>query len=85
MLTVCLFNLIGEMSVISESSEYSKSEIKEIVIITRLSLYNRNMACGAYAIRKVLKGLNTRPLPSVSAIGRILYRYGLTYQRTGLY
>ncbi len=85
MLTVCLFNHIGEMSVISESSEYSKSDIKEIIIITRLSLYNRNMACGAYAIRKELKELNTRPLPSVSAISRILSRNGLTFKRTGIY
>ncbi|MCP4271548.1 MAG: hypothetical protein GY781_06200 [Gammaproteobacteria bacterium] len=70
---------------ISEISEYSKPEISEIIILTRLSLYNQNMFCGAHAIRKVLKGLNIRPLPSVSTIGRILSRNGLTYKKTGFY
>ncbi|MCP4272172.1 MAG: hypothetical protein GY781_09415 [Gammaproteobacteria bacterium] len=70
---------------ISGSSEYTKSEIREIIISTRLSLYNQNMACGAHAIRKALENSNVRPLPSISSIGRILSRYGLTYQKTGLY
>lgn len=69
----------------SGSSEYSKSEIRDTVISIRLSLYNQNMACGAHAIRKELENSDVRPLPSVSAIGRILSRYGLTYKRTGLY
>ncbi|MCP5004380.1 MAG: hypothetical protein GY941_10670 [Planctomycetes bacterium] len=69
----------------SESYEYSKSEIIEIIILTRHSLYNKNVACGAHAVRKVLENLNVSPLPSVSTIGRILSRYHLTYKRTGLY
>ena len=80
-----LFNHIGEMSVTSGSSEYSKSEIREIIIFIRLSLYNQNMACGAHAIRKELENSNAKPLPSVSTIGRILSHHGLTFKRTGLY
>lgn len=64
---------------------YSTVEIKELIILTRLSRYNRNIACGAKHIRQELKSLNIRPLPSLSFIGKVLREEGLTYRRTGIY
>ena len=61
------------------------SEIEEIVIMVRLSLYNRDLFCGAQAIRWELDELMVRPLPSVRTINRILVRNELTHRRTGSY
>jgi hypothetical protein len=64
---------------------YSPDELKEIIILTRYSLYNRNALCSAKAIRSELLSLDIRPLPSLSFIGKILRFNGLTYRRTGFY
>lgn len=64
---------------------YSPEEIRELIILTRYSLYNRSAHCGAQAIARELQRLNIQPLPSLSLIGRILREYGLTYRRTGFY
>ena len=64
---------------------YSPDELKELVILSRYSRYNRNAPCGAKAIRKELEYLDIRPLPSLSFISRVLRENGLTYRRTGIY
>lgn len=63
----------------------SAEEIEQIVIMVRLDLYNRGVAHGAHAIRRYLDEMDgvIYPMPSVSTIGRILCRNGLTYRRTG--
>jgi hypothetical protein len=66
----------------------SPAEIEQIVILVRLDLYNRNLLCGAQAIRRHLEQLHdgiVTPLPSLSTINRILHRNGLTHRRTGHY
>ena len=63
----------------------SGEEVEEIVVITRLDLYNRGVTCGPTAIRTQMNNESVRPLPSVSTIARILTRRGLTHARTGLY
>lgn len=60
-------------------------EVEEIIIIVRLNLYNRGLPCGDRAIHRELESLLIKPLPSLSAINRILSRYGLTHRRTGHY
>src|SRR3990172_748458 len=60
-------------------------EVEAIVIMTRLSLYNRGLFCGAQAIRWELDELVVRPLPSLRSINRILARHELTHRRTGRY
>lgn len=60
-------------------------EIEEIVILTRQSLYNSSLFCGAQAIQWELENLAVRPLPSLSTINRILSRNELTHRRTGRY
>jgi hypothetical protein len=74
----------------AEENAYSPprtpSEIEQIVIMERLSLYNRGLPCGAIAVRTRLQNdCHLTPLPSVRTIGRILARNGLTYGRTGWY
>jgi hypothetical protein len=64
---------------------YTPDEIKQIVILNRLSLYNHNKPCGARAIVRQLESSNIHPLPSLSLIGKILREEGLTYRRTGNY
>lgn len=59
-------------------------EVEEIVVMVRLELYNRNLPCGAAALRRRLQvHYCLRPLPSRRRIGQILVRHGLTHQRTG--
>ncbi len=61
-------------------------EVEQIVVMTRLELYNRGLPCGPRALRQHLDlydGL--RPLPSERTIARMLSRNGLTWGRTGLY
>jgi len=60
-------------------------EMEEIVIMIRLHLYNRDLPCGAKAIRQQLEDARETPLPSLSTINRILRRNALTHGRTGHY
>ncbi len=60
-------------------------EIEEIVTVVRLSLYNRDLFCGAQAIRWELEELGVQPRPSLRTIARILARRELTHRRTGRY
>ena len=60
-------------------------EIEEIVKLVRLNLYNRDLFCGAQAIRWEMEELNVRPLPSIRTIDRILSHQGLTHRRIGRY
>ena len=53
----------------------SKQEIKECVTFVRLELYNRDMPCGAKAVRECLeKFYHVKSLPSERTIARILAR-----------
>ena len=61
------------------------SEIEEAVKIIRLSLYNKNVFCGAQAIQWELDEMGIRPIPSLRTINRILSRNDLTHRRTGKY
>lgn len=53
--------------------------------MTRLSLYNKGLFCGAQAIHWDLDQQEVRPLPSLRTINRILSRNDLTHRRTGRY
>jgi len=64
---------------------YTPQELRELVILSRYSRYNRSVPCGAKAIRQELESLDIRPLPSLSFISRVLRKNGLTYRRTGNY
>ncbi len=64
---------------------YTREKIVKLVKMIRLHLYNRRLHCGARVIRKEMEDENIQPLPSVSTIGRISSRYGLTHGRTGCY
>ena len=70
--------LVHEMN-----TPYTREEIVEIVKMIRLHLYNNGLHCGARVIREEMEDENVQPLPSVSTIGRILSRHGLTHGRTG--
>jgi hypothetical protein len=75
-----------EQNLIIENPEYTKPEIEEIIIMTRLDLYNRGLSCGAKAIKKKLdEHYHIDPLPSERTIGRVLSRHCLTHRRTGFY
>lgn len=65
--------------------EHSNQEIEELVESIRLERHNRELPCGAQVIRDKLEKLCVQPLPSVSAINRILARLCLTHKRTGYY
>ena len=60
-------------------------EVVEAVKLTRLSLYNQGVFCGAQAIRWELADLLFSPLPSLRTINRILAREDLTHRRAGRY
>ena len=66
-------------------TEYTREEIKEIVKMIRLELYNNGLFCGAKAIKNKMEDDDIEPVPSESTIGRILSRHGLTHGRTGFY
>lgn len=61
------------------------SKIEEMIKLIRLNLYNRDLFCGAQAIRWEMEDLNVQPLPSIRTIERVLSRQGLTHRRTGRY
>lgn len=60
-------------------------EIEEIVKLIHLHLYNRGVCCGAKVIQRHMKELYIKPIPSVTTVGKILARHGLTHGRTGIY
>jgi len=62
---------------------YTRADLEEIVKILRLSLYNQGFFCGAKAIRRQMHEGRVLPLPSLSAINRILSRHDLTHGRIG--
>ncbi len=64
---------------------HTPSEIEELVKLTRLSLYNKNLFCGAQAIQWELQDLSVSQTPSLRTINRILARNNLTNRRTGRY
>jgi putative transposase len=66
-------------------ARFLSAEIEQVIVWERLFLYNRGLPCGPQAIRQTLEQLELQPLPSVSAIHRILSRHGLTHRRTGFY
>lgn len=72
--------LVHEMN-----TPYTREEIVEIVKMIRLHLYNNGLHCGVRVIREEMEDENVQPLPSLSTIGRILSRHGLTHGRTGVY
>jgi hypothetical protein len=63
----------------------SKQEIKDIVVSFRLDLYNHMVPCGGKAIRNKMRRWGVKPLPSISAIEKILQNECLTNGRTGFY
>jgi len=67
------------------SPHRTSAEIEDIVEMVRLGLYNKSLFCGDQAIQWELENMNVQPLPSLSTIGRILRRRGLTRRRTGRY
>jgi putative transposase len=67
------------------SPHRTSSEVEEIVKMVRLSLYNRDLFCGAQAIRWEMEDMGVVPLPSERTINRILVRNDLTHRRTGRY
>lgn len=66
-------------------TEYTWEEIKEIVKMIRLELYNQGLCCGAKAIKNKMEDDDMEPVPSESTIGRILSHNGLTYGRIGFF
>jgi hypothetical protein len=62
-----------------------RDEIEEIVKLLRLSLYNKEVFCGAQAILWELEDMGVSPLPSLRTINRILARNELMHRRTGRY
>jgi len=68
-----------------DSLSFSKAEIEEIVALVRFRLYNQGRPHGPAAVRREIESLELRPVPSRSAIQRILRRLGLTHGRTRLY
>lgn len=64
-------------------TKYTREEIKKIVIMIRLELYNQGLCCGAKAIKNKMENNNIEPVPSESTIKRLLSSNGLTHGRTG--
>jgi transposase InsO family protein len=61
------------------------AEIKEIIKMIRLKLYNHDLFYGAQAIHWEMEDLGVKPLPSIRTINRILAKNELTHRRTGKY
>jgi len=66
-------------------SALTPQDIEAVIVLERLSLYNRGKSCGAVALRRRLECLGLVQLPSVSTINRILAKNYLTNRRTGYY
>jgi hypothetical protein len=67
-------------------SAWTPAEVEQLVVHTRLELYNRGVCCGPRAVRERMKeAYEVRPPPSERTIARMLARNGLTYGRTGWY
>lgn len=60
-------------------------EIEKIIVMVRLSRYNKDLSCGNRAIQCELEEMEVHPIPSLSTISRILRRRDLTHCRTGRY
>lgn len=75
----------NEQNQIIENSAHTKEELREIVKMVRLELYNRGLFCGPKAIKERLEEYDINSLPSERTIGRILSHHGLTHGRTGNY
>ena len=67
------------------SPHHTARDIEAIIKLTRLSLYNHGVFCGAQAILWELEEQGLTPLPSLRTINRILTRHALTHRRTGRY
>ena len=67
------------------SPQRTARDIEEFVKLTRLSLYNQDLFCGAQAILWELEEQNVQPLPSLRTINRILARNDLVHRRTSRY
>ena len=67
------------------SPRRTSDHTEEVVKMVRLNLYNRDLFCGAQAIRWEMEDLQCKPLPSIRTINRILARNELTHRRTGAY
>ena len=59
--------------------------MEALIKLTRLSLYNQDVFCGAQAIYWELSEQGISPLPSLRTINRIINRNDLTHRRTGRY
>lgn len=65
-------------------AQWSPEDIEQIVIMTRLELYNRGTARGPKSIRaRMGECYGIRPLPSERTIARMLSHHGLTHGRIG--
>lgn len=60
-------------------------EMEEIIKLTRQSLYNEDVFCGAQAIHWELSEQGLSSIPSLRTINRIINRNDLTHRRTGRY
>jgi len=69
----------------THTPQYSTDQIKELIIISRLYLYNHNLYHSAKYILLELEFQYVKPLPSLNFINRTLKENGLTHRRTGLY
>lgn len=80
MQTMCVLKNKTETYQAAGDRLWSKQEIEEWVRFVRLEFYNRDMRCGAKALRERLEKLyHVKPLPSERTITRILARHGLTH------
>lgn len=63
----------------------NREELEEWVVMERLYLYNRDMPCGAKALKQRLEQWGINNIPSLSTLNRILRKRCLTNKRTGYY
>jgi hypothetical protein len=66
-------------------SSLTMQDLEAVIVLERLSLYNRGEPCGAVALRRLLQHKGLIQLPSVSTINQILSKNYLTNRRTGYY
>jgi hypothetical protein len=66
-------------------STLTRQEMEAVIVLERLHLYNHLKPCGAPALRRHLKCLGVKQLPSLSTISRIFSKQCLTHGRTGYY